>query len=90
MLDAIDSDSINPAHPILQPESSDGESPESFEVASSLGTPSTLGGEFESGTAAMIEGEIVNSVPEMDLGKAKPINAIPVRASKDGGSIQRV
>lgn len=92
LLDAIDSDSSLPSHPALQPDSSDGESHLSFKVASSLSsTPSTLAAEFEIGTGVIIEGEIVSSVTRMDLGKAKPVSVIPVRAaSKDGSPVQRV
>jgi hypothetical protein len=93
LVDALDNDVLNLDHPVLEPESSassDVESFKSFKVASSLGSPSTIGGEVETGTAVMVKGEILNSVFEKDLAKAKAVNAIPVRNSNYGSSIERV
>jgi hypothetical protein len=74
----------------LQPELSDGDSPESFKVASSLGSsPSYASTDVEQGTGVIRLGEKVSVVSGMDLRTAKVMMAVPVRASKYGSPVQR-
>lgn len=90
LLDATDGDNVNLAHPVLQPEAPGGDSPESFKPTSSLGTPSTISGEIEQGTAIVVKGERVKAVSGMDFKDATPTTVIPIRASKDGNPSQPV
>lgn len=73
-------------HPVLQPELSDGDSPESFKVASSLGSsPSSGSTDVEQGTGVIREGVNVSVVSGMDLPKGRVLKAVP----KYGSPVQR-
>jgi hypothetical protein len=67
----------------MEPKSPGGETLDSFKVSPSLTTLSTESAEVEVGTAVIVEGEVMKSVLGMNFDKAKPINAIPIRLTKD-------
>ena len=88
LVNSLDNNILDLGHPVVapgfsSPTSCDEESFKSFRVAPSLCSPSTFDGDLETGTAVIVQGELVKSMSGMDLEEGKSVKAgsAPVRTT---------